>query len=393
VTKSLRKGCRRLVDVFASYGLATVLFLFLLLLTYLGTLEQVESGLFATQKKYFESVFLIHEFFGVFPVPLPGVYLLLVLLFINLVCGGIVRMRKGWSQTGILITHLGILLLLVGGFVTFKYSNDGHMTLYEKQSSNAFKSYHDWEIAIGETLPSGEAVEHVIPGEEFSRLGAGESVTFSSGELPFELVISDYVENSRPKQKGPMFEVDHKVIDGVYLQPMKPEVQNEQNAAGAYAALRNESTGEEQELILWSFQQAPATATMDARVWTVDLRRKQWDLPFTIVLDKFTRELHPRTNMAKVFLSDVTKIEDGVEQQIKITMNEPLRHKGYTFFQASWGPANAGPNTPLFSTFAVVRNPADKFPLYACIVIGLGLCVHFSMKLQRHLRRENMRRA
>ena len=40
----------------------------------------------------------------------------------------------------------------------------------------------------------------------------------------------------------------------------------------------------------------------------------------------------------------------------------------------------------LFSTFAVVRNPADHFPLYACIVITAGMFIHFVMRLVRHLR-------
>ena len=42
-------------------------------------------------------------------------------------------------------------------------------------------------------------------------------------------------------------------------------------------------------------------------------------------------------------------------------MNEPLRDGGLVLYQASWGPVGrAGPATPLFSTFAVVRNPADQ---------------------------------
>ena len=92
-------------------------------------------------------------------------------------------------------------------------------------------------------------------------------------------------------------------------------------------------------------------------------------------------------------MSDVTKIENGISQALKITMNEPLRHKGYTLFQASWGPANAKPGEPLFSTFAVVKNPADKFPEYACIIIAFGLLVHFSQKLFRYIKLQNRKTA
>ncbi len=69
-------------------------------------------------------------------------------------------------------------------------------------------------------------------------------------------------------------------------------------------------------------------------------------------------------------------------------MNEPLREQGLVVYQASWGPQNARPGDPLFSTLSVVRNPADQFPLYACIVIATGLVFHFSRKLVRYIRIE-----
>jgi len=79
--------------------------------------------------------------------------------------------------------------------------------------------------------------------------------------------------------------------------------------------------------------------------------------------------------------------------KINIRMNEPLRYKGYTFFQASWGPQDARPGDPLFSTFAVVRNPADQWPKYACYVIGLGLLIYFAQKLGGYIRAQNRRRS
>ena len=50
--------------------------------------------------------------------------------------------------------------------------------------------------------------------------------------------------------------------------------------------------------------------------------------------------------------------------------------------------ADARPGEPLFSTLAVVRNPADQYPLYACIVIAAGLVLHFSRRLTRYVSAE-----
>ena len=65
-----------------------------------------------------------------------------------------------------------------------------------------------------------------------------------------------------------------------------------------------------------------------------------------------------------------------------------LRDGGLVVYQASWGPANAMPGARLFSTFAVVRNPADPWPLIACLVIAAGLAYHFVRKLHRYVRAE-----
>ena len=73
-------------------------------------------------------------------------------------------------------------------------------------------------------------------------------------------------------------------------------------------------------------------------------------------------------------------------------MNEPLRQDGYTFFQASWGPQDAKPGDRLYSVFAVVDNPSDMWPLYSCIMVGVGLLIHFFQKLVGHLTRTARRR-
>jgi len=74
-------------------------------------------------------------------------------------------------------------------------------------------------------------------------------------------------------------------------------------------------------------------------------------------------------------------------------MNEPFRHRGYTFYQSGWGPPNAAPGTPLFSTFSVVRNPSDRVPLIACLVIAAGMLLHFGRKLVLHVRSQARGRA
>ena len=58
-----------------------------------------------------------------------------------------------------------------------------------------------------------------------------------------------------------------------------------------------------------------------------------------------------------------------------------MRYAGFTFFQESFGPANASPGDRMYSQFAVANNPADQWPLVALIITGIGLAIHFVIKL------------
>lgn len=382
---------KKIFAFLASYGFACVIFLFLFLLTLLGTFEQVDHGLFDVQHKYFESYFLVHYLFGKVPIPLPGVYLLAVLFSINLICGGIIRMRKGREQIGNFVAHLGILLLVAGGLVKSLFAISGQVTLAENQTAKEFYSYYDWEIAVAKADQPVPYEEQIIPGDEFIYLPDGDTVTFESEGLPFTITIDDYMRNSSPKPAAAG--EGGRVIDGFFLEEKEKDKEAGRNAAGVYMTVTDKASNESEEHILWGWSDRPLAVEAGGETYVVELRKKLMELPFTVRLNKFNHELHPGTRMDAAFSSDVSRIEDGVEHDYHIAMNEPLRHAGWTFYQESYIPADPRIGRPVMSSLAVSRNPADKFPLYACIIIGVGLTLHFVLKLSKYLRRETKRRA
>jgi len=385
---------QKLFALFSSYGLASVVLMFLTLLTWLGTLEQVEFGLYEVQKKYFDSLYLIHwidipkpgEGFIHVGIPLPGVYLLLAILFVNMLCGAIIRARKGLRNIGTLIAHFSMLLLIFAGWVSFHYKTEGFMRLYEGEESNVYRSYNDWSIEVAKR---GDGIKEdilVISDDEFEHLKSAESRTFFSGDLPFEIRVSNYMRNSVLTQKTE----GETAVDGFMLEPAAVDKEVERNIGGVIVELLGESVATGQKGILWGAAGNPHTVTTaDGDSYTLKMAKLGRVVPFNVRLDKFTRELHPGTSMAKVFSSDITKSEGAREETLKIAMNEPLRDRGYTFFQASWGPENAAPGERLYSVFSVVKNPSDYWPLYACILAGLGLLIHFLIKLSSFISRSN----
>ena len=370
---------------FSSYGFSCILFLLLLVLTFLGTLYQVDNGVYQAQQKYFSSFFLVHHAFGAVPIPLPGAYLLMALLFVNLLLGGIVRARKGWSKMGILVAHAGVLVLLAGSFITAEFGINGYLKLYEGEESDTFASYTQWELAVSEAGRDGAVTEYVLYEPRLREATGPEGADFQFGDLPLVHLWS-YMPNAMPRQKDAA-PANIPVIDGVALEKI-PNGDRERSIPGVYARLNGESidggTG-----IVWGAADRPLVLESGGRQLRIELRRRRWQLPFAIALTDFTRELYPGTQMPKVFRSDVVKVTDGARQDAVITMNVPLREQGYTLYQSSWGPENAAPGEPLYSVFAVVRNPADQFPLYACIVITAGLAFHFLLKLLHYLRQQS----
>lgn len=372
------------VDFFGSLGLSCALLILLALLTYLGTIDQVDNGLFEAQKKYFES-FVVWNAIG--PFPLPGAYLVMAVLFVNLVVGGIVRIRKSWATAGVIIGHVGILMMLGAGLVKFHWSTEGHVTLYEGQAKSEYESYYDWELVVMEPTSRGTTIERAIAPKDVARSRRSAGCIFRDAGLPFELQVSHYMRNCRPMRKGPMFDVDVPVIEGVFLNPLALDKEAEQNVPGVYVTARAPD-GTSTSGLVWGLADEPLMATFAGKPYALTLRRQRFPMPFTVRLDKFTKENQPRLDMPKLFSSDVSVSEPQGTRAVKISMNEPLRDKGLVLYQASWGPSNARPGDRLFSTLAVVSNPSDQWPLYSCIVIAAGMLLHFTRKLVRHVRLE-----
>ena len=381
---------KQIFKFFSSFGLAVAIFVLMFFLILFGTLYQVNHGLYEAQNKYFNSLFLVHQL-GPVAIPLPGGYLLMSVLGVNLVCGGLVRMRNKLRRPGILITHIGVLVLLISAGVTYHFSDRGSMGLYPGEMSDVFQSYHDWNIEIGK--PAAGATLQLIPDKLLKDLGPGDSRTFYTDALPIEVTVSNYMANAQPALAEDAPPSNAQTVDGFRLVSLPPRKESEQNVPGAYVSVTDTKSGETTEGILWGFARDPLTVRSGDVYYTIGLTRKSYKVPFVIRVDDFRRELHAGTNMAASFESDVTKIEDGAEEKIRIWMNHPLRRRGFTFFQASWGPSNAGPNDRLFTVFEVVRNPADQGPLVACIIIGIGMLIQFIQKLGRYMRTEAKRRA
>ncbi len=384
----MKKLLNTFYRIISSYALAMVLFILLFFLILFGTFYQIDNGLFLAQKNYFSSAYVLHRL-GPIVIPLPGGYTLLALFGVALV-GAMMRVRKAWNRAGILIAHAGVIVMLISSAITFHFSDRGHMRLYPTQQSDEFQSYHDWNVEIGKPAPGSKL--HIIPDTQFKDLEGDKSRTFVSPDLPFEVTLSRYTVNGVPVPPQAPIGGDAPVIDGYRFASLAPELEAEVNTPGIYVSVKDKASGATTDGILWGLDIEPLTVQSGDVYYTIGLDRKRFRVPFTVYLDAFTADFHPGTTMASSYDAHITKKEGGNEEKIRIWMNHPLRDRGYTFFQASYGPPDAGPGDTLYTVFEVVRNPADQGPLVACIIVGVGLLMHFTQTLLGYMRAEGRRR-
>lgn len=381
-----------LIGVLSSLTLAGTLIVLLAVLTFLGTIAQTEYGLYDVQRRYFESWFLVHEV-GSVGLPLPGGGLVMGLLFVNLLIGGVVRIRRGVRTAGVVVAHLGMLLLLAAGFVEYGTKTEGHVTLYEGDERDWFQSYTETELAVIELDDFGRPTrEWVFADDEIASAAPGSEIHVDG--LPFALTVTHWFENASVLPKGPMFDVSVPVVDGAFAREQGRDPQAERNAPAAYVEV-DTGGGSRRTGLLWAFDAAPWTVQSGDSFYALDVRKERYSLPFAVHLDKFTKEDHPGTAMPAWFSSDTTVTDrmsgKDVSRPVTISMNEPLREEGHVLYQASWGPQGARPGQRLFSTLAVVQNPTDQWPLVSCLIIAAGLLFHFGRMLLRHVRKETAR--
>src|SRR5271163_741034 len=92
-----------LVKFFTSLRLTVVLLAFAILLVFIGTLAQVDEGLYNAQERYFRQWFIFgFDLFGwKIPLLLPGGYLIGTMLVLNLVAAHLHRFQLSTKKIGI----------------------------------------------------------------------------------------------------------------------------------------------------------------------------------------------------------------------------------------------------------------------------------------------------
>ncbi|MCX7819407.1 MAG: cytochrome c biogenesis protein ResB [Kiritimatiellae bacterium] len=329
--------------------------LWLAALTVWGTLAQANPavGLHGATQRFFHS----WVFRGPFGLPLPGMMGSCALLTIHLLASMAVRLRR--RGAGLWLTHLGLLLMMLGAFFTRQSARETVVVLAEGEQTAVSVSETEWELAVIRPLPDGsrQITAHPFRG------------------LRPDLVIA------LPAALGTVaIEQAWRSVDTTHL-PARPAPENLRPApvpADPRRALpaivlrvadqRIALLGEGEALAL-----GPPAGTEPATVY-VQLRRARHPLPFTIRLLDFEKAFHPNTRLPRSFRSRVELLEDNRAREVVISMNRPLLHGPFAFYQSSYMDT---PNGREISVLAVSENRFRPAPYLATALMAIGMVMHY----------------
>jgi hypothetical protein len=384
---------RTMLEIAASLRLTVALMAASMVLILAGTLAQVDEGVWTVVDLYFRSAAVwvpIRVFLPRTEDPIPGAFpwpgglTLGALLLVNLLAAHAVRFTLSVRRTGIILTHLGVILLIVGEFVTGFAAEEGQMAIDEGGSSNYVEDIRAAELAIIDRSDPVEDGVTVVPGAWLARGG-----TISDPLLPLGVTVEEWMPNSEvgvPESPGATPQrADRGVGVRMVARPRAQATGVEAQQADIPSAYVTLTRGGERigTFLVSAYFDEPEEFEVEGRPYAVHLRFKRTYKPYRVHLIDFTHERYVGTDRPKNFSSLVRLVDPSrhVDREVLIYMNSPLRYAGETFYQASFKRGDTG------TVLQVVKNPGWVLPYASCAMVGVGLVVHFLMRLVPAARR------
>jgi ResB-like family len=352
-------------------------------IVFVGTLDQVQIGVYEAQLRYFKSFFLYFTLPGSqFRIPyFPGGYTLGAVLLVNLIAAHLARFKFTWKKSGIQILHSGLILLLIGQLVTSLFEEESQIQLDQGQTKNYSESpYFDELAIIDQSKPDSDEVISVPA----SRLIKGQTISLPVSGL--QLQVDESYENAaliNPNQL-PSANYPHLRLGPMAVAVAIPKTykQNEQNQPTAAVTLMKAGQPLGSWVLSSGFPQ-PVQFKVGSDPFAIVFRPKRYYRPFSVTLEEFKHDRYAGTDVAKNFSSKVRLVDPSAHEnrEALIYMNHPLWYSDLILYQAGFG------NNDQTTVLQVMKNPSRLIPYIACGMMALGLVIQFGMHLVSFVRR------
>ena len=249
------------------------------------------------------------------------------------------------------------------------------MIIVENEQSNYMHSFYYKEFTILNLDEYQDSIEVINFNE---KLFSNEQI-LSYASLPFEIKIEKYFINSKitPRESNDLLPLRGDAMK-FELKEKFPEKEMNKNISGIMYQIISNDESINGYYIYQLEQQTPEVITINNMSYALLLRPARTYLPFEIKLEDFQKTMHPGTNIAKSFSSEIFLIEKETSRRILIEMNAPLRYKGYTLYQASFAELQDGREA---TVLAVVQNYGRLFPYISSIIMCIGVLLQMIIRI------------
>ena len=375
---------RSLFNFFSSLKLTVACLVFGCVIVFWGTIAQVHLGLYQAQNDFFRSFFVFWQPSGAgFSVPIfPGGYLIGAVLLINLFVAHFRYYQPGKRKIGILLIHLGIVLLLLGQMLTDFLAVESSLHLRIGETKNYTEAGRAFELAVVDTTDPDSDKVVAIPCRVLLRRGE-----VSTSEMPFTVRVKAFYANSLLAQQSQPGYAPLKTTAGFgsgfwWREAPRETGMNRIDVPSAIIEVVTNGTSLGTFLVS-GWVDEPQSFTSNHRTCQLRLRPERQYLPFSLRLVEFRHDKYPGTDIPKNFSSRVRlrNLANGEDREALIYMNNPLRYAGQTFYQASFDADDQG------SVLQVVHNPGWLTPYFSCVLVSAGLVIQFLSHLIPFLKR------
>lgn len=300
------------------------------------------------------------------------------------------------SRGGNVLIHLGVGLLMVGQFVFGDAQREERVSLAEGQRTAAAVEIDVVELVVIDRSPEKNnrvvAFDHHLIAK-----AVRDKKPLSVDGLPFDIQIDKWFENSNVRRRrepipadAPEHEMKGLIHDWILTEePKVGGTSDRSNVTSAYVTLLNKS--DQTPIGKYAVSQwfSDDQIAMNPLYDTVDVATKKYDIglifrrnykDYTVTLKDVVLEEYTNSAIPKDYSSYITiQDKDGnVLQDGRVWMNSPMRFRGETFYQSSYISKEQSPYGVEQTVLQVVTNAGWLIPYVSCVLVGLGMLVHFA---------------
>jgi hypothetical protein len=158
-----------------------------------------------------------------------------------------------------------------------------------------------------------------------------------------------------------------------------PTIPIQKNGAlikGDIRAVKLEIMGKE----YWATNYSPLSLIIGGKKVIMEVTKESLTLPFEMALSEFKMDKDPGTNNPASYESFVKLFSDGKMTNHHIFMNNPLKHRGFTFYQASYSQDNNGNYN---TTLAVNVDQGRVLKYLGSLMLVFGGIWHYNLNKRK----------